>query len=79
MSRYHCKTSMAKEAGRNYLSLCRQQVDWYKRYGKHPDERIAIDGDGVRYVVGDWSWNRARQHDGKWESVESRMDFPADI
>lgn len=42
------------------------EVEWYRRFGKFPQDRIKRDSTGAHYVIGDWSWNRgnlARSHE----------------
>lgn len=48
------------DAWKSCRALCAAEVSWYRRYGKHPG-RIVRDSHGVEYVIGDWSWNRARR------------------
>jgi hypothetical protein len=57
----------------SYRGLCQRQVQWYLRCGRYGEARIATDGSGIRYVIGDWSWNRS--HPDKQESIEGRRDF----
>lgn len=40
--------------------LCRVQVEWYRKHGQHPQDRIARCGHGIEYVIGDQSWNHRR-------------------
>jgi hypothetical protein len=46
------------------------EVEWYDKHGQHP-ERIAKDGTGKSYVIGDRGWNRNNPH--KREYIEHRM------
>ncbi len=48
----------------------RREVAWYYRYGKYAD-RISRTSSGEQYVIGDWSWNRARPR--CIEYIEDRM------
>lgn len=59
-----------------YEELCKKQVEWYIANGKYPIERIARDGDGVNYVIGDSSWNQIRLY-GQHESIERDKGFRA--
>ena len=52
-TKHHAQTI----GGMSYRELSRLSVDWYRKNGKYP-ERIRTDGDGVEYIVGDWSWER---------------------
>jgi hypothetical protein len=52
-----------------------REVEWYKRNGKYPLQRIARCSDGAPYVVGDWSWNRL--HPEKHELIETIPEFKA--
>lgn len=56
-----------RRAHATYLNNCRAEVEWYRRYGRHAD-RVRVDGHGVKYVVGDWSWNR--NHPDRREHIE---------
>lgn len=62
-----------KRAHVAYLNVCRQEVEWYQRYGKWPD-RIHLSSHGVRFVIGDWSWNRS--HPTRREIIEPSLPKP---
>lgn len=47
------------------------EVEWYRRHGKYPRERIVRNSEGEPYVIGDWSWNR--QANRPYETVEAQM------
>ena len=52
------------------MKLSEQEVAWYNIHGLHP-ERVSVDNNGVRYVIGDFSWNRNRLN--KCEYIEAKM------
>lgn len=63
----------AKRARVAYMNHCRAEVEWYRKHGKWHD-RIRVTSDGVKFVVGDWSWNRS--HPRRKEYVEDAMPRP---
>jgi hypothetical protein len=55
----------------DYIEHCSREIDWYMRNGAFCTERIATDAGGIKYVVGDFSWNvRGRN---KPEYIEHKM------
>lgn len=44
------------------------EVDWYRRFGNYPAERIRLDGHGRPYVIGDECWNR-------WHRTMEHIEF----
>jgi hypothetical protein len=51
----------------NTLTNREFEIRWYRQNGKY-SERIARDGHGQLYLIGDWSWNR--NYPEKAETVE---------
>jgi hypothetical protein len=47
-----------------------RELEWYRRHGSYL-QRIATDGSGAQYVIGDWAWNR--HHPDMTEEIELRM------
>lgn len=43
----------------SYKEQCALEVEWYNKHGKFPS-RITRDSQGVRYVIGDFMWNKNR-------------------
>lgn len=62
--------SMRKRWQGTLPPIQKREVRWYRNFGKYPS-RIALDGTGKEYVIGDWSWNR--NHRNMHELVEERM------
>ena len=61
---------MLADLGITYRELCRRQVIWYQAHGNYRS-RVAIDSDGIRYVIGDWSWNYNKLQTEFIEGLES--------
>lgn len=57
----------------SYEMMCALQVNWYRRNGRYPNERIKVDGDGVEYVAyDDQTWNK--HHPGKPEAIKEILE-----
>lgn len=39
------------------MDTSQKEIFWYKKHGKYKD-RITVDSNGLKYVIGDWAWNR---------------------
>ncbi len=50
-----------------------QELAWYMKNGKHGESRIAVDSNGDRYVIGDFSWNKTNPN--KKEFIERDSEF----
>lgn len=42
----------------NHKILQAAEVNWYRRFGRYPHQRIVQDGTRQLFVIGDWSWMR---------------------
>ncbi len=40
-----------------YAEQCAYEVEWYRKHGKHKS-RIQKNARGMKFVMGDWRWNR---------------------
>lgn len=54
----------------SYAEMAVICVAWYRQHGKYGD-RIGTDSGGVKYVIGDWSWNR--RHPGRQELIDDLL------
>ena len=52
----------------SYKQQCALEVEWYEKHGKFPS-RITRDSQGVRYVIGDFTWNERKTS----ENIHRRM------
>jgi hypothetical protein len=46
----------------SYKEQCALEVRWYEKHGKFTS-RITRDAQGIRYVIGDLSWNKNRPNE----------------
>jgi formate-dependent nitrite reductase cytochrome c552 subunit len=70
------KIETASRQVMSYQALAACHVTWYLQHGKYPN-RIVKDSAGVKYVIGDWSWER--RHPSKYESIEKRLSAHSDL
>lgn len=61
-----------KDAGLTPFEVNTYEVEWYRKHGKYPDERIQVGNDGQEYVVHDWTWNRANHY--RRETIKPQLN-----